>query len=193
MRRSMVGPSNAAGGPTRIVDVARASTPAPSDNAHRQRRRSPTRPPRRLADHAASVRNLENTMSNVAIEAVPTSFGNLKPVGHVLVALRNSEAEQAFIGGLYAAGMAQRMTRIEPKEAEDELAELIDNASGASGFGYEIVLMKRYLKLAREGCRWVLVKVDGTDDAQRVGELAAEHDAASAVHYRTLVEEDLLQ
>jgi hypothetical protein len=132
-------------------------------------------------------------MSNVAMEAVPTSFGNLKPVGHVLVALRTEEAEQAFIGGLMAAGLSEHMSRIEPKEAADELAELIDKASGASGFGYEIVLMKRYLKLAREGCKWVLVKVGGVDEAQRVGSIAAEHDAASAVHYRTLIEEDLLQ
>ncbi|HEX5683133.1 MAG TPA: hypothetical protein VFY73_03770 [Ideonella sp.] len=133
-------------------------------------------------------------MSDVALETVPTSFGNLKPVGHVLVALRTAQAEDRLAVALQSAGIArQNIQRIAPKEAEDELAELIDKASGASGFGYEIVLMRRYLQLAREGCKWLLVKVGSGDQAQRVGELAAEHDAASAVHYRTFVEEDLLK
>lgn len=133
-------------------------------------------------------------MSDVTLETVPTSFGNLKPVGHVLVAVRTAQDEDRLVAALQAAGFdAPRISRIAPKEAEDELADLIDRASGASGFGYEIVLMKRYLKLARDGCKWLLVKVDRSDDAQRVGELSAEHDAASAVHYRTFVEEDLLQ
>lgn len=132
-------------------------------------------------------------MTDMALEAVPTSFGNLKPVGHVLLALRDSQALEACVAELQAASFApDRIRRVMPSEGEDELAGLIDKASGASGFGYEIVLMKRYLKLAREGCRWLLVKVDGTDDAGRIADIAARHQALSAVHYRTLVEEDLL-
>lgn len=132
-------------------------------------------------------------MKDVVLEAVPTSFGNLKPVGHVLLALRDDESQSACIADLHSATFApERISQITPSEAEDELAELIDKASGASGFGYEIVLMKRYLKLAREGCRWLLVKVDGTEDAGRIADIAARHHALSAVHYRRLVEEDLL-
>ena len=67
-----------------------------------------------------------------------------------------------------------------------------DAYSGAAGFGYEIVLMKRYLELARQGAHWILVKVDSAEDATRVGSLAKAHGALSAVHYRRLVEEDLL-
>lgn len=132
-------------------------------------------------------------MTDVVLEAVPTSFGSLKPVGHVLLALRDREAQEACVADLQAAEFApERISRIAPSEAEDEFADLIDKASGASGFGYEIVLMKRYLKLAREGCRWLLVKVDGTDEARLIADTAARHGALSAVHYRTLVEEDLL-
>ncbi|MEK8033653.1 hypothetical protein AACH06_22755 [Ideonella sp. DXS29W] len=132
-------------------------------------------------------------MSHLTLEAVPTSFGNLKPVGHVLIALPDAASEEAFVAALQEAGIsAEQISRITPREPVEELGEQIDKASGASGFGYEIVLMKRYLKLARQGCSWLLVKVDAAEDAQRIGELARRHEAASAVHYRTFVEEDLL-
>jgi hypothetical protein len=135
----------------------------------------------------------ENSMSDIAttLDAVPTSFGTLKPVGHALLALADAESEERLLAGLREAGFDQ-ISRIAPSETQAELEHMIDNASGASGFGYEIVLMKRYLELAKRGCRWVLVKVDRSDDAARVGELARLHGALSAVHYRRLVEEDLL-
>lgn len=126
-----------------------------------------------------------------SLEAVPTSFGTLKPVGHVLLALADAETEERLLAGLHEAGLDE-LSRISPRETEAELEQLIDNASGMAGFGYEIVLMKRYLDLARRGARWLLVKVDRSEDAARVGELARAHGALSAVHYRRLVEEDLL-
>lgn len=132
-------------------------------------------------------------MSDIAttLDAVPTSFGTLKPVGHALLALADAESEERMLASLHEAGFDQ-ISRIAPSETQVELEHMIDNASGASGFGYEIVLMKRYLELAKRGCRWLLVKVDRSDDAARVGELARQHGALSAVHYRRLVEEDLL-
>lgn len=132
-------------------------------------------------------------MSDIAttLEAVPTSFGTLKPVGHVLLALADAETQERMLAGLRDAGLDE-VGRISPRETEAELEQLIANASGAAGFGYEIVLMKRYLALARRGARWLLVKVDRSEDAVRVGELARTHGALSAVHYRRLVEEDLL-
>jgi hypothetical protein len=132
-------------------------------------------------------------MSDVAttLEAVPTSFGTLKPVGHVLLALADAETADRVQAGLREAGL-EEVGRISPRETETELEQLIDNASAAAGFGYEIVLMKRYLELARRDARWLLVKVDRAEDAARVGELARQHGALSAVHYRRLVEEDLL-
>ena len=59
-------------------------------------------------------------------------------------------------------------------------------------FGYEITLARRYLKLSREGYRWLLVKVEDSEAAARAAEIARAHGATLAVHYRLLIAEELI-
>lgn len=127
------------------------------------------------------------------IGRLPTSFGTLKPVGHVLVALKSAQHCAALQSALAAAGWSDGLVNeFKPRETVEELAEMVDKASGAAGFGYELTLMRRYLKLARAGHCWLLVKVDGDEHAERLAELARQHGAALAVHYRRFTVEELI-
>lgn len=124
---------------------------------------------------------------------LPTSFGAFKPVGHLMVGLPTAEAAQALSSSLLQAGWpVDGVLQFSPRESVDELQKLVDSAGAMAGFGYEITLMRRYLDLARQGVCWLLVKVDGTDDAARAAALARNQDAVLAVHYRLLTEEELI-
>lgn len=132
-------------------------------------------------------------MSEAHASDVPTSFGAFKPVGHLMVGLPAESALDTLSQSLRQAGWpADALSRFSPRETADELAELIDNASAAAGFGSEITLMRRYLALSREGCCWLLVKVDGSAHAQVAAELARDAGAKLAVFYRLLIVEELI-
>ncbi len=120
------------------------------------------------------------------------SFGTFKPVGHVLVGIAGDAATHMLEHALFRAGFESGLVWITPSESASELQALIDNASPLAGFGYEITLMRRYLELSRSGCRWLLVKVDGEEQAQAVGEAARLAGATLAVRYGHLVVEELI-
>ena len=124
---------------------------------------------------------------------LPTSFGTFKPTGHVMVGIPSVEQAGSLTGALRGAGWAENaVAPFTPRETVAEMQTLIDDASGLAGFGYEITLMRRYMEASRDGCRWLLVKVDGNEQAATVATLAKENGAAMAVHYRALTVEDLI-
>ena len=124
---------------------------------------------------------------------LPTSFGAFKPVGHLMVGLPGLAQAQALETSLQQAGWpADAVLQFSPRESVTEMQALIDNAGGMAGFGYEITLMRRYLALARDGVRWLLVKVDGTEHAAQAADLARNQGAVLAVHYRLLTVEELI-
>lgn len=130
---------------------------------------------------------------DAASESVPASFRDFEPVGHVMVGLPTQGDVDALVQALHGAGWAQdSLERFTPKESVDELQSLVDGAGPLAGFGFEITLLRRYLDLARNGYCWLLVKVDGTDAAATVARHAAACHATLAVHYRSLVVEELL-
>jgi len=73
-----------------------------------------------------------------------------------------------------------------------ELEAIVENAGSMVGFGYEITLLRRYVALAQEGYRWLLVKMDSTEHAAAAGEVARGCGAALAGHYRTMMVEELI-
>ena len=110
-----------------------------------------------------------------------------------MVGLPDAAQAQALSKALCTAGWpTEEVLNFTPRESVDELAALIDNADGMAGFGYEITLMRRYLKLSRLGVRWLLVKADSTDRAAQAADLARAHGALLAVHYRMLTVEELI-
>jgi hypothetical protein len=133
------------------------------------------------------------TTAPASMTELPTSFGALKPVGHVLIALRTQQQQNILEVALLEDGWPPaQVAEFKPRDSVQELTALVDNAGGMAGFGYEITLMRRYLELARNGHRWLLVRVDDDGRAQRVGELARLYGASAAVHYRRLTIEELL-
>jgi len=120
------------------------------------------------------------------------SFGTFKPVGHVLVGIKDSAATSTLERALFRAGFESGLVWITPRESAEELQALVDDASPLAGFGYEITLMRRYVELSKSGHRWLLVKVDNDEQAAAVGEAAREAGATLAVRYGRLVVEELL-
>jgi hypothetical protein len=129
----------------------------------------------------------------VAVDELPTSFGVFKPVGHVMLGLPSQLEADALVLALHSAGWpGASVQHFSPRETVPELAALVDNAGAMAGFGYEITMLRRYLALARLGCRWLLVKASDTDQAADVAELARQGGAVLAVHYRTFTVEELI-
>ncbi len=128
-----------------------------------------------------------------AVDQVPTSFGVFKPVGWLMVGLPTQANADALVVALEGAGWSSAaVLHFRQSETVEELQAMIDNASALAGFGFEITLLRRYVALAKEGYRWLLVKVDGVDHAAAAAEIARGRGATLAVHYRRLTVEELI-
>jgi len=120
------------------------------------------------------------------------SMGAFNPVGHVVLAFADDKAAGEAAKAVRDAGFgAEDVLTFTSGELFPDLKEMMRNASGAAGFGYEITLMRRYMTLASEGVGWVVVYAP--DDAQvaTVKDIAVRLGARSAVSYGRLVHEDL--
>ena len=126
-------------------------------------------------------------------DALPTSFTAFNPIGHLMLGLPSTEHLSALSAALRANGWpGDSVVEFTPSEGAEEFAEMIDNAGPLVGFGYEITLARRYLKLSRQGYRWLLVKVEDSEEAARAADIARTHGATLAVHYRLLIAEELI-
>lgn len=126
-------------------------------------------------------------------DTVPTSFGVFKPVGHVMTGLPTQGQADALLDALRLAGWPpESVMHFKPRESVAELEAMVDNAGPLAGFGYEIKLLRRYLVLAREDYRWLLVKVDDGEQATAAAEAARACGATLAVYYRILTVEELI-
>ncbi|MEO7008496.1 MAG: hypothetical protein ABI156_05045 [Caldimonas sp.] len=119
--------------------------------------------------------------------------GVLNPVGHIVVAFENETVTADAVTALRAAGFApDDILQYTPSEATERLRERVRSASQAAGFGYEIVLMRRYLALAEEGCGWLIVYAPDDAAVVRVTAIAKQLAARCAVRYHRLANEDLI-
>ena len=133
------------------------------------------------------------TIKRLTKADLPQSMGTFKPVGHVLVALRSEDVAQQAEQALHEAGFEDEdIVSFSCEEHGGRMDDMLDHASDFAGFGYEIVLMRRYKALCKEGYRWLLVYAPDADHAERVAEVAKRLDSPMAVKYHRLVEEDLI-
>jgi hypothetical protein len=115
-------------------------------------------------------------------------------------------------GGPRAAGVSRRAACARAAQALQELGfgdadilqftcedlcsrmdEMLRHASEFAGFGYEVVLMRRYKALCEQGgCGWLLVYAPHDEQAAQVADIALRGEALTAVKYHRLVEEDLV-
>jgi len=123
----------------------------------------------------------------------PQSMGAFKPVGHVVVALPDDERARLAVQALRGQGFgAEDILEYSAAEEENEMDRMLQHTSDFAGFGYEVSLMRRYQRLAREGACWLIVYAPEADATARVGETARRHGALLAEKYSRLVIEDLL-
>lgn len=124
---------------------------------------------------------------------LPLTFGAFNPVGHVMVGLRSVAHLQAARPALARAGFADDdVLEFTPHEAREGMDDMVDHVSPVVGFGYESVLMKRYVQLSRQGYRWLVVYAPGDDDVERLRTVLREQDIDVAVKYHLLASEDLV-
>lgn len=124
---------------------------------------------------------------------VPTTFGAFKPVGWIMVGLPTQAQADALAATLAAAGWpADTVQHFAARESREELDAMVERAGPLAGFGHEIVLLRRYVTLAHQGYRWLLLKADGTEHAQAAADTARAAGATLAVHYRLLSVEELI-
>jgi hypothetical protein len=124
---------------------------------------------------------------------LPRSLGAFKPVGHVLMAVRGEEQIRQAKQALREAGFEDEdILDFSCDEHAGRMEQMLDHASDFAGFGYEIVLMRRYKKLCEEGYCWLLIYAPEDEETRRVTEIAERFDSPAAVKYHRLVEEDLV-
>jgi hypothetical protein len=121
------------------------------------------------------------------------SLGAFNPVGHTVIALENDQAAAEARQAHLDAGIAdQDILLFTSEELFPDLGEMLRNASGAAGFGYEIVLMRRYMTLASEGAGWLVVYSPLEPTTAKIAEIAKRLQAKTAVHYGRFMHQDLV-
>ena len=124
---------------------------------------------------------------------LPQSLGAFNPVGHAVLAFADDGAAAQACRELAAAGFAEADLLVYTSaELFPNLEEMLRNASGAAGFGYQIQLMRRYMTLAGEGAGWVVAYAPDEAHIAKVADVAKKLGATSAVHYGNLAQEDLV-
>ena len=124
---------------------------------------------------------------------LPQSFGTFKPVDHVVLAFADDAKADAAAQALRKAGFGEAdLIAYSAGETDNRMREMLEHASDAAGFGYEISLMRRYQQLARDGASWLIVYAPQDEQDDRVGEIARQHGALAAVKYHRLVVEDIV-
>ena len=126
-------------------------------------------------------------------DALPTSFGVFKPVGHVMVGLPTQAHADNLVLALRAAHWPdQAVHQFAPRESAAELQAMVEKAGEMAGFGYEITLLRRYQRLTAAGWRWLLVKAQDGGRAAAAAEVARSCGATVAVYYRSFTVEELI-
>jgi hypothetical protein len=126
-------------------------------------------------------------------DELPQSFGTFKPVDHVVLAFDDDETADAVTQELRDAGFGEAdVIAYSAREKDSRMRAMLEHASDAAGFGYEISLMRRYQQLARDGASWLIVYAPEDEQSDRIAAVAKRHGARAAVKYHRLVVEDIV-
>ncbi len=126
-------------------------------------------------------------------EDFPVSFGVFKPVGHVVVALKDDEVAEQMAGALLERGFAEDdVLQFRSEEMSERLKTHLRHVSGTAGFGTELKFMEYYDELAAEGYGWLIVYTPDPKQEPIVAEVAGQFNARLAHKYNRLVTEELI-
>jgi hypothetical protein len=123
----------------------------------------------------------------------PQSFGAFKPVGHIVAALPDDARAASAVTELRRLGFGpDDILEYTAAEENDEMDEMLRHTSHLAAFGYELVLMRRYQELARDGASWLIIWAPDEQTHSAVTDVLRRHGALLAEMYHRLVIEDLL-
>lgn len=126
-------------------------------------------------------------------EEFPTSFGVFKPVGHVVVSLKDDETAQAMAGALLEQGFAEEdIVFFRADEMSEQIKTHMPHINAAAGFGTEIQFMRHYDELAATGHGWLIVYTPDPKQEPIVAEVAERFNADLAHKYNRLITEELI-
>jgi len=126
-------------------------------------------------------------------EDIRKATGILNPVGHVVLAFKDDATTTEAVAALREGGFTEPdILLYTAEEATPRLRERVRTASEASGFGFEITLMRRYLAFAEKGAGWIIVYAPTDITAQLITGVGKRYDALCAVRYHLLTSEDLI-
>jgi hypothetical protein len=129
--------------------------------------------------------------------AEQTSFGVFKPTGHSVIVYEDaSEADEACRRLGDHGFAAEDVLRATSRELFPHPRDQMERASGVlAAQGYEVVLMHRYLDIARRHAEasWLVVWSPDAGDVERLKEALAGTKPHAAAHYGLLLIEDLVE
>lgn len=121
------------------------------------------------------------------------TLGAFNPVDHAILAFADAAAAGKAKDDLLGSGFDRDdVVAYSSPELFPNLDQMMRTASGAAGFGYEVVLMRRYMNLAHENCAWLIVYTPDEEHTEKVKSIAARNGAKTAVRYGRLMHEDLV-
>jgi hypothetical protein len=121
------------------------------------------------------------------------SFGAYKPVGYIVIAFDSDDAAHAGAQALREVGVPDGdIEQVSAAEQAARMGERVGDASGVAEFGHEIVLTRRYLEMAEQGCGWLEVRARNDEDAERIRDTVERSGARLAERYHSLAVEDLI-
>ena len=110
-----------------------------------------------------------------------------------MLAFKDDATMAEAVAALRDAGFTEQDILVFPaEEATPRLRERVRTASEASGFGFEITLMRRYLAFAEKGAGWLIVYAPTDSTAELITGVGKRYDALCAVRYHLLTSEDLI-
>jgi enoyl-[acyl-carrier-protein] reductase (NADH) len=126
-------------------------------------------------------------------EDIRKAAGTFNPTGHIVASFTNDAIAATAADTLHTQGFkAEDILSYTSAEVLKRLREMVAGASEAAGFGYEITLMRRYLKLAEAGAGWLIIYAPEDENTEKVAKVATDSKALCAVRYGRLVNEDLV-
>ena len=126
-------------------------------------------------------------------EDIRKESGTFSPTGHIVAGFTNDAVAASAAAALHKQGFAaEDVLTYTSSEVIERLREMVAGASEAAGFGYEITLMRRYLKLAEAGAGWLIVYSPEDELTEKITKVAADCKALCAVRYGRLINEDLV-
>jgi hypothetical protein len=125
--------------------------------------------------------------------AIDASNAPFNPIGHVVMAFDGDDSAREAAQALQQRGLsADDVIVYLSSEFRPRLQAMLDHTGSSAGFGYELTLMRRYLRLADEGAGWLIVYAPDDKAAEKVAEVAEQSNAQVAVRYQRLATQDLI-